>query len=132
MPASGDLAAEAILHLPSRMFSSDGFSSGSRVFAISHVFGTALSRAKDVPAGKPALPMAGWKAGAPSGLQPHPQSPMRPSPMLKIPVKGCKPAIHGALDITLLEGIVMLRVDMPLSIRILQAAPVMGCVERLH
>jgi hypothetical protein len=59
MPASGDLAAEAILHLPSRMFSSDGFSSGSRVFAISHVFGTALSRAKDVPAGKPALPVAG-------------------------------------------------------------------------
>jgi hypothetical protein len=58
MPASGDLAAEAILHVPSRMFSADGFSSDLRVFAISHVFGTALSRAKDVPAGKPALPVA--------------------------------------------------------------------------
>jgi hypothetical protein len=38
-------------------FSSDGFRSGLRVFAISYVFGAALSRAKDVPAGKPALPV---------------------------------------------------------------------------
>jgi hypothetical protein len=99
MPASGDLAAEAILHVRScvfssalivrpplwerrprragyptrrgrrthpataldgfmsKAFSSDGFRSGLRVFAISYVFGAALSRAKDVPAGKPALPV---------------------------------------------------------------------------
>jgi hypothetical protein len=39
--------------------------------------------------------------------------------MLKIPVKGCKPPIDGALDITMLDRIVMHMVGMPLSIQII-------------
>ncbi len=57
MPASGDLAVGTTWRVLSRMFISDGSGPGLKSFAISYVFGTALSRAKAEPARKPALPV---------------------------------------------------------------------------
>jgi hypothetical protein len=61
MPASGDLAVGTTWRVLSRMFISDGSGPGLKSFAISYVFGTALSRAKAEPARKPALPVRGAK-----------------------------------------------------------------------
>jgi hypothetical protein len=57
MPASGDLAVGTTWRVLSRMFILDGIGSGLKSFAISYVLGTALSRAKDGPARKPAVPV---------------------------------------------------------------------------
>jgi hypothetical protein len=62
MPASGDLAVGTTWRVLSRMFISDRSGPGLKSFAISYVFGAALSRAKHEPARKPALPVRRAKA----------------------------------------------------------------------
>jgi hypothetical protein len=102
MPASGDLAVGTTWRVLSRMFISDRSGPGLKSFAISYVFGAALSRAKHEPARKPALPVRRAKAEpARKPAIPVRRAKHEPARKPALPVRGAKhePARKPALPV---------------------------------